>query len=270
MADARSALHQLGAMDQVARLDTPIHRLDPRAKIIATLVFVIVAVSYGKYEIAAMLPLVFFPIALGALGGIPAWFVIQRVLVALPFVLFVGIFNPLLDRTVVLRLGTLDVAGGWVSLASILFRSTLTVGAALLLVATTGMAGICAGLTRLGVPRVFAVQLLFLYRYLFVLGDEATRLLRARSLRSFGGRGMGLRAASSLLGHLLLRTIDRAERIHVAMRSRGFDGEVRLLRRPRFGPGDALFVAGWSGFFVAARIWNVPALLGAILIGGIG
>jgi cobalt/nickel transport system permease protein len=191
-------------------------------------------------------------------------------LLALPFVLFVGLFNPLLDREIVLRLGGLPLSGGWVSFLSIMLRSALTLGTALLLVATTGMPGICAGLERLGVPRVFAVQLLFLYRYLFVLGEEAVRLSRARALRSFDGRGMGLKVAASILGSLLLRTIDRAERIYVAMRSRGFDGEVRLLRRPRFTLADAAFVAAWAVFFAAARIWNLPGLLGALVTGGIG
>ena len=73
---------------------------------------------------------------------------------------------------------------GWISFASILLRFTLTVTAALTLIATTSFTGICMALEKMGCPRVFALQLLFLYRYLFVLVDEASRLIRARALRT--------------------------------------------------------------------------------------
>jgi cobalt/nickel transport system permease protein len=267
MPDIQSSLHDLGAMDQMARRDTPVHRLDPRAKIVAALALIVTAVSFGRYEISALLPLVFFPVVLAALGRIPTWFVLRKLLPALPFVLFVGLFNPFLDRETMVRIGNLQISGGWLSFGSILLRSALTLGTALVLIMVTGMPAICAGLERLGVPRIFVVQLLFLYRYLFVLGEEALRMVRARAQRSFGGRGTGWRATASLLGHLLLRTLDRAERIYTAMQARGFQGEVRLPRPMRLSMRDVAFVLGWSGFFFVARIWNLPRLLGGLAAG---
>ncbi len=274
MSDLRSSLLSLGAMDQMARGDTPVHRLDPRAKLLTVLAFILVTVSFGKYELSALLPLFLFPVTLAAAGRVPPGLIGRKLLFALPFVLFVGVFNPILDRAPVLALGGLAVSGGWVSFLSILLRSLLTLGAALALVAVTGMPALCAAMERFGAPRAFAVQLLFLYRYLFVLAEEAMRMALARDLRSFGRgrgrRGLGLRAAASLLGHLLLRTLDRAERVFHAMRSRGFSGQVRLLRPMRFRWGDLFFVLGWGAFFAAARAWNLPRLLGAALTGGNG
>ncbi len=269
MPDIHASLLELGAMDQMARQDTPVHRLDPRAKILTTLAFIGVTVSFGRYEITALLPLLLFPVVLLAIGRVPAGFILRKLAWALPFVLFIGLFNPLLDRQVILRLGSLGISGGWLSFGSILLRSALTLGSALTLIAVTGMPAVGAGLERLGAPRAFVVQLLFLYRYLFLLGEEAQRMLRARAQRSFNGRGSGWRATASLLGHLLLRTLDRAERIYTAMRARGFQGEVRLLRPMRFSKADLVFTLGWSAFFIAARLWNLPRLLGALTAGGI-
>jgi cobalt/nickel transport system permease protein len=110
----------------------------------------------------------------------------------------------------------------------------LTVGAALILVACTGMYRLGAGLERLGVPQLFVTQLLFLYRYLFVVADEGSRMVRSVRLRSAGAEGLSLRVYGSLVGHLLLRSMDRAERVHRAMVARGFDGEVRTLEPGRF------------------------------------
>ncbi len=270
MSDLRSSLIELGAMDQLSRLDTPVHRRDPRAKLLTALAFILVTVSFGKYEISALLPLLFFPVAMASLGRVPLGLIGRKLLFAAPFVLFVGLFNPFFDHQAVARLGGVILTGGWVSFASILLRSALTLSVALLLVAVTGMPALCAAMERLGVPRAFAVQLLFLYRYLFVLAEEALRMTRARELRSFGRRGRGMRAASSMLGHLLLRTLDRAERIYHAMKSRGFTGEVRVLRPMRPGWGDAAFVLGWCAFFAAVRTWNLPRLAGWMLTGGSG
>ncbi len=112
---------------------------------------------------------------------------------------------------------------------------------------------LCAGLGRLGVPRAFVVQLLFLHRYLFVLTAEAARMSRARALRNPERRRPSLRTFGSMMGHLLLRTTARAQRIHRAMLCRGFTGRLPTLAQPRFGGGDLLLTAGWIGLFVVLR-----------------
>jgi cobalt/nickel transport system permease protein len=190
-------------------------------------------------------------------------------LLAAPFAVMVGLFNPLLDRAPMLALGDTTIAGGWVSFASILLRFALTVSAALVLVACTGMHTLCAALGRLGVPRVFTAQLLFLFRYAFVLGDEAARMTTARALRA-GGRSATLASYGPLVGHLLLRAFERAQRVHLAMTARGYDGELRSLRELRWSARDTRFVLGWCAFFALARWVDLPQWLGAALVGSAG
>jgi cobalt/nickel transport system permease protein len=146
-------------------------------------------------------------------------------------------------------------------------RAVLTVGAALLLVGVTGFPEICRAMGRLGVPQAFTVQLLFLYRYIFVLTEEGARSSRARELRSFGGKGRGIATYGSLAGHLLLRTWMRADRIHMAMLARGFTGEFHARRPSRFGGRELLFLFVWSALFVVLRLRNVPDLLGSLVTG---
>jgi cobalt/nickel transport system permease protein len=265
-----TGIYELGRFDQLATMDSAVHRLDPRAKVLATLVFIVCVVSFHRYEVTALAPFALFPVVLAAEGGIPADAVLRRLLVASPFALAVGIFNPLLDRNVIGALGALEVTGGWVSFASIMARFALTAGTALVLVAITGMPGVASALERLGAPKVFATQLLFLYRYIFVLAEEAMRMTRARSLRSFGGRGMELRPYVRMLGQLLLRTYGRARRVYDAMLCRGFDGEVRSTAHLRFTPRDWMFLLGWSGAFVVMRVFDLPDLLGRLMTGLIG
>ncbi len=261
-----SRFFDLGAMDRLARQDTPLHRLDGRAKLLATLAFLVTVVSFDRYELSALIPFVVFPVALCLGGNVPGRWLWRKILFAAPFAVLIGMFNPLIDRQPLLTIGGWSVSGGWISFASILLRFALTVAAALALAAVTGFNNVCAALQRLGVPRVFVVQLLFLHRYLFVLVEETMRLVRARALRSFG-RGLGLRAFGSLTGHLLLRTLDRAQRVHQAMNCRGFTGAMPALQAVRFGGREMVFVLGWTSLFVALRCVNVSRWLGAAVLG---
>ena len=255
--------YDIGYMDTLAGQNTSVHRLDPRAKLITTMIFIAVVVSFGKYEISALIPYIFYPVFLLAAGNLPLAYILRRILLVSPFAILVGIFNPMLDQSTFMIVGGLSITGGWVSFASILLRFTLTVGAAMTLVAVTGFNAVCMALDKLGAPRFFALQLLFLYRYLFVLVDEAVRMVRARSLRVFDGKGMNITAYGSLLGHLLLRTLNRAQRIHSAMWCRGFDGNIRMMKSFSFGRAEYIFMAGWISLFVAWRLVNFPLWLGA-------
>jgi cobalt/nickel transport system permease protein len=254
-------------LDLLATRESAIHRLDPRAKVLTTLVYILCVVSFGRYELAAMLPFLLYPVVLLALADLPAGYIARKVLVVIPFAVMVGLFNPFFDRQVLMQLGGLDIWGGWVSCASIVVRALLTASAAIVLVAVTGFPAICESLERLGMPRVFAVQLLFLHRYIFVLTDEGGRVARARQLRSCGRKGEGLRHFGPLVGHLLLRTWERAERIHMAMLARGFSGEIHARRQGRFGGRELRFLLGWSLLFIILRRYNLPQLLGLLLTG---
>jgi cobalt/nickel transport system permease protein len=270
MAKIESSFFDIRYLDTLSYQDTSIHRVDPRAKLLATLVYIVTVVSFNKYEITGLIPFMIFPIVLVAVGNLPPVYLIKKLILAAPFAFFIGIFNPLFDRQILMHIGPLNISGGWVSFASILLRFVLTVSAALVLVASTGFNGVCMALEKTGIPRSLAVQLLFLYRYIFVLVEEASRIARARSLRAFGARGMGIRVFGSMSGQMLLRTIDRGERIHQAMLCRGFDGEIRILRPMKFGWGDVWFFMGWSVVFVLMRLYNVSDCLGKLVMGIMG
>lgn len=265
MATLESAFFDLGFLETLARKRSAIHKLDPRAKLITTLIFIVTVMSFGRYDLSGVIPFLLYPIIIVIVGELPLLYLIKRIGIVLPFIVFIGILNPLIDQTIAVKFGSIAISGGWISFFSILIRAVLTIFAALTLIATTGFHEICIALERIGVPNLFAAQLLFVYRYLFVLIDEASRMVRARSLRSFSRKGKSIKTWSSLIGHLMLRTIDRSRRIHLAMLSRGFDGEIRLARQYYLCAGDLAFVLGWSGIFIILRIYNLSTFIGTII-----
>lgn len=253
-------------LDLLAGGDSPLHRLDPRAKLIAILLFVVAALSYPRHAVTQLLPWFALPLGLAVAAGLPVGFLARRALVVLPFAALIGIANPWFDRVPAWSLGPLVVTGGWLSFASILLRALLAAAAGLLLVALTGMPALLAALARLRVPRALVVQLALLYRYLALLGDEWRAVAAARALRANGHR-LGLREYAQLAGSLLLRCAARAERIYAAMRSRGFDGTFAGGAALRLRAADALFVAAMAALVAALRFGDAAGVLGALLTG---
>jgi cobalt/nickel transport system permease protein len=249
-------------MDLLSYQDTVIHKIDPRAKLLVALFFILTVLSFGKYEISSLIPFFLFPIYLLSYGNIPAIYIIKKIVMVSPFVFMIGIFNPIIDRNTIIYLASFGISGGWISFTSIIIKFILTVSTAFTLIACTGFNNICFALNRLGVPKIFSTQLLFLYRYIFVLAEEAARMIRARNLRSFNGKGRGIKSYGPLLGNFFLRTINRAERLHLAMLCRGFDGNIRIMNRFRFGVSEFLFIFIWISLFILFRLVNVTQIIG--------
>jgi len=256
----------LGYLDMLSYKDTFIHRLDPRTKLCATVFFIVMVVSFPKYEVSGLFPFMLFPVLLFSLGDIPVKFIMKKVLLVSSFAFFIGIFNPLLDRQAMYSFYGFGISGGWISFLSIMLKFFLTITSALLLIATTSFPGICHALGKFGVPDIFISQLLFLYRYIFVLVEEAMKVVRARDMRAFGTRGKGMKVFAGIVGTLFLRTVERAERIYQAMLSRGFLGRLHTTRQYRFTPADALFIAITFAVLYLLREHDVAGTIGRISV----
>jgi len=261
----KSTIADIHTLDALARQDSAVHRIDARIKLLVTAAFIVTVMSVDRYTVLALLPFFIYPVAVASAAGVSFTFLFKRVLAVSPFAVLVGMFNPLFDTTPLIAIYGFTVSGGWLSFVSILLRFFLTVEAALILIAVTGIYGLGKGLRQCGVPQALTTQLLLLYRYLFVLIEESARMVRARELRTFSKRQQGIRLFARLVGALLLRTYDRSLRIHLAMSSRGFEGEIRMSGNNRIRAVDLLFCFGCIALFVCIRTVNITQFFGKVL-----
>ncbi len=240
MSRLEQVLSELQALETAtaAQSGAQLRRIDPRAKLLVTLLFVAVLSTCPPRPAVALFAL--YPVVTALWGGVGIVRTVRRSLAVLPFVAFIGLFN-------------LFQPHGWVVWTGLLWRGLLSVQALLLLIATTGYRPICQALRQLGVPSFFVVQLLLIYRYLRVIVEEALSMQRARRARSLSEhRSWPL--WGTMVGQLLLRTLTRAERIHRAMTARGFRGEAPAPHTPLvWHPADSLYIIGWSAVFVLIR-----------------
>jgi len=128
---------------------------------------------------------------------------------------------------------------------SLIVKSYLSTLAVLLVISTTPFPVLLKGLELTGVPQFLLLVGQFLYRYLFVIGEEAQHMRKASAargatLRQWAG-GAGFRSAAGALSVLFARSYGRAEQIHQAMTARGFSGHFQPLQRAQFRPYDTVF-----------------------------
>jgi len=246
------SIYNIRQLDDLARKDTAIHRIHPVPKLLVTIVYLIVVTSFGRYEISGLFPLVIYPMVLVLLAEIPAAVIFKRLLMVEPLIIGIGILNPLFDPR------------GWITFASIMIKCGLTVTACLVLVSTTGLDKIAQALRKLKVPGIFVLQLVLTFRYISLLIEELARMVRAYSLRAPQQKGVRLKDSGSFVGQLLLRTYDRAQRVYDSMKLRGFAGDYRSYAKTRVTWDDIIFLLSWISFFIIARLFDIPGLLGSV------
>lgn len=197
-------------LDKWSRLDTPVHRAPAGLKLGLALATVVACVALPLARWWAFVAIGACLVLVVAASRVPPSFVLGRLLLLEPLaagVALLSVFQP---------------HGAQVAVA-IVVRSTLCLATMILLTSTTPFAELLRTLRALRVPALLVTVLALMYRYLFVLVDEAERMQRARRSRSFSGRrAHAWASAATLAGQLFVRSSERAERIYAAMCARGW------------------------------------------------
>ena len=226
--------------DRYLHRESAVHRLDPRVKVIIALLFIVCVTilpdgAWAFYGIAFLMVM-----AAAVASDLSPWLVFKRSLIGLPFllaalsILFTIPGNPLWTGPWGLTISD----AGVVRFASIVMRTMISLQAAVLLTSTTSFPDILHALRHLKVPAILISIIAFMYRYLFVMTDEVSRLLRGRSARSAtlpdyksGGtlRWRGT-VAGNMVGQMLVRSLDRSDRVYNAMVARGYSGQMLTMK----------------------------------------
>jgi len=242
-------------LDPYRERSSPIHALDPRVKLVLTLAFILTAAltPVGAWPLFILLFAIILSVEI--ISELGVLYVLKRAALALPFVLAAlpAIFTIPGDTLFSLPVGPWVLRAsipGLERFASIALKSWVSVQAGILLAASTPFPDLLLAMRALRIPRLLVTIFGLMWRYLFVLVDEALRLMRARAARSGLADQPGLKPGGSLVwrarvaggmaGSLFLRAFERSDRIYMAMLARGYDGEVRSMPLPALRPWHAL------------------------------
>ena len=266
MSRMNQAVYEIHSLDGMANEDRWVNRIHPLVKLCVTIVYIVRVVSYSKYNLSGLFSMVVYPVILFMMGEISFVDGMRRMRIVLPLVCVVGIFNPIFDRDIICHIGTIGISGGVISMISLMIKGILTVFGSYLLIATTSIEKICFAFRLLHIPKIFVTQILLIYRYISVLLAEANRITQSYALRAPGQRGVHFKVWGSLVGQLLLRSMDRAEDIYESMCLRGYQGEFYYGNQIRFRLQDGIYLLFWLAVCLAFRFLPVLEIVGGLFI----
>lgn len=226
--------------------DSLIHRIDPRIRILAAAVLTIPTALLHQAD--ASLVALTAGIILIALARLPFGKVIARLAAVNVFIVFLWLFIPFsMPGTTLYSWGPLAVTHEGIDLALLItIKSNAIVLALLALLGTIGVQDLGPAMQQLKIPGKLCHILLFTYRYVFVIHQEYLTMRQAMRARGFKPKTdkHTYRSYAWLIGMLLVKSWDRAERVHAAMRCRGFQNRFYSLAQFNTSPKDYVSLAG--------------------------
>lgn len=233
----------VGARHVSPKSSTPItpvlpflQNLDARVKVLMLLALIL-GIVWTPDRAWPAYPLIWLLLAvMAALSRLHIGHLMRRGGLALPFALAALPLLFTLPGQPLVELAGLTISQpGFTRFLAILLKSWLAAQTALLLTLTTPFPDLLAALSHLRVPDTLINIISFMYRYLAVLREEATSLLRARAARTTKpNRSIVFQAtiAGGMVGNLFLRSYERSERIYAAMLARGYTGHIKRQDAP--------------------------------------
>ena len=248
-------IHELYVLEELTELKTSVHRLHPRAKLLISFAYIVIVVSFNRYDVLGVVPFFFYTAIVCALAELPMKTLHKRFLIALPFCAFAGLTNLFLNQQIALIIGGAEITYGLLSMTAIILRTYLCVMAVFILISTTPFPALTRELRRMKVPQIFVILIEMIYRYIGVLISEAGNMNIAYKLRSVKSKGIAMKDMGPFVGQLALRSFDRGERVYAAMTCRGFGGEYPERTPIRMNAADIFITILLCAAFVLLRIF---------------
>lgn len=243
-------------IDKYSALDSPMHRFDPRAKIVAfiILIFAVVLLPTLKLAFVGLIGSILFLIA----SKLPHRFALQHIkwvsLFIVPFVIIMPFTVP---GTEIFSFHGLTMTYEGLEYGILVaVRALSAVILVLPMIATTRFDITIKALDRLKIPNMLVQMFMFTYRYLFVFVVEFQRTWRAMVARGFQLKtsAYAMKMMGNALGMLFVRSYERGDRVYQALRSRGYTGSPRTLVEFKMHASDYIWAILIIGFAVSLYV----------------
>ena len=231
-----------------------INQLHPLTKLLISISYIYIVVSFPKYALFPLLTMCCYPLITITLARISLKVILRQTRVLIVLVCMVGILNPLFDYQILVKIGPFSITSGILSMVTLMLKGIFSVFASYLLIATTSMEEICSSLKCFHLPDSFISILLLSYRYFIMFLSELNQMSEAYRLRAVNQRGLHIKAWGSFVGHFLLRSLDRANEIFESMILRGFHGNLSVTPIDKPSLLNLLYAIIWLIIFLIVRL----------------
>lgn len=236
-----------------------VHQADPRLKLIILITYILSVVAVPEKYLRSYLVLAVIPLILSLLSGVSLWHYFQKLSKLYPMIFFITFILPFIPygRTPVISLGWIHLyQTGVDNFLLINIKSILIIFMSIVLTTTTDFNLLLKALEKLRIPGVVIIVLAFMYRYIFLLIDEAERNFFAYQSRhiklSFGKK---LKSLTKQIAVIFLRTFERGERVYLAMEARAFTGKIFTMGQLHWEVRDTIILIAYSVFLILPLIF---------------
>ena len=223
-------------IDEHSNIESVISRLDARIKVLSFLGMIVCIVLTGREAFTTFALYGAMVLLLAVFSRVPPLHILKRSLVAAPLVVGTALFVPFLpgpDAIATFKLGALELPvtrTGLLMSWNIGVKSFLAVTAMVILTSSTSFPQLLKALESLKCPRMAILVLSFMYRYIFLIEDEFMKMRQAKEARTLkNSHWLDLKVLANMIGVLFIRSYERAESVYLAMCSRGFTGNIKML-----------------------------------------
>lgn len=224
--------------------DSPLHRLDPRVKIIVALFFSVIVAVTDKYT--SLLSALLFAVVIVAVARLKTKEIVSRLLVVNSFIFLLWLMLPFtFPGKNIYTLGPLNISQEGIKHALLItIKSNSIILAGIALLSTSSIFNLVHALCHLHFPDKLTQLFFFTYRYIHTIHSEYIRLNNALKIRGFKPQTNlhTYKTYAYLVGTMLVRSYDRSKRVYDAMLCRGFKGKFWTLNHFVFKKSD--FIAG--------------------------
>lgn len=264
-------------MDKIENAIQTVHKLDhksenllvkihPLIKLIITLIYLVLLTSINKYDLITTLAMSIYLIIIGIIQEFSIKEILKKFKLIFLLLIFVGIANPILDRNVIMYIGSFPITTGMISMLTLILKGLFAVICSFILISTTGIEEICYALKLLHIPNILIVTIMLTYRYIILFLKEVNRIWIAYQMRAPNQKGVNFRVWGSMIGSLMIRTIDKANNVYESMELRGFNPENFFIRNIKFDINSIISLIVGLAIIIIIRYVPIFELIGSIFI----
>ena len=266
MSKIEEAIYEIHHMDNMANSNRFLNKIHPLVKLLITVLYIIMLTSINKYDLIKTLSMSIFLIVVSIVGDLSIWHAVKKLKFILLLLFFIGITNPILDRNIYIYLGNLPIYTGVISMITLFLKGCFAIISSYFFIATTSIEGVCYALKLIHIPNVIVTVIMLIYRYMIVFLKELQRIWTAYSMRAPKQKGFNIKSWGSMIGSLMIKSIDKAQVVYESMEMRGFNPDTCFVKEQQISTVSYMMLL--LGEMLILGIYFIPIfeIVGSIFI----
>lgn len=260
------AIYNLHFMNNKSNSNCTLNHIHPLVKLIITILYILLLMGIDKYNLNTTLAMGIYLIVISIFFDLSIKKCFKNLKLLFIMLIVMGIANPILDRDIVTQIGVIPITSGMISMATLVLKGFFALISSYFLAVTTSMEKICYALKLLHIPNILITIFILIYRYIIVFLKEAERIWTAYHMRAPEQKGVHFRAWGSMIGSLMIRSIDKAQAVYESMELRGFSPETLYLEKQRLDKKSILYIIAGILLILFIRFVPIFELMGNCFI----